>query len=230
MKERVIPKMRYIAPYEGKILEFYEGVFESVFVLLNPFFKPTTLNYETYWENDESPKKRDLIEGCETISWESVIEKSKFTHISEIDIALRTSIGGLREKSENKRYETYLNNFLAANKKVYPPGEGDISEFIENKLFKGIQSLNYEWLWVCDEWTTERKLMFIDDLYEKSDIPASGTLFTHDKKILIATHWDSHCSFLCSSKENIEKIVSKQKLEGFFCTPKTEVYWGLYEI
>ena len=36
-----------------------------------------------------------------------------------------------------------------------------------------------------------------------------GCIFTHDHSILVTTHWDSHFSFLCSSKKNIEEIYRK---------------------
>ena len=34
----------------------------------------------------------------------------------------------------------------------------------------------------------------------------------------------------CSSREKINTFLAPAKLEGFYCTPQTEVYWGLYEI
>jgi hypothetical protein len=49
-------------------------------------------------------------------------------------------------------------------------------------------------------------------------------VFTPDKTILWTTHWDSHFSFVCSSKSNLAKIGD---FEGFFCTPQTEVYWSV---
>ncbi len=54
--------------------------------------------------------------------------------------------------------------------------------------------------------------------------------YTEDYQLLFATHWDSHCTFLCSSKKIIDQILEIHPFEGFFCTPKTEVYWGLHEI
>ena len=83
---------------------------------------------------------------------------------------------------------------------------------------------------MADEFGTERKLTWIEDLIEKDLVPSHGCVFTHDHSLLITTHWDSHCSLLCSSKDIIEKILSVYNFEGFYCSPKTEVYWGLYEV
>ena len=87
-----------------------------------------------------------------------------------------------------------------------------------------------DWLWVGDEFGTERKLHWIEDLILEDDIPGHGCVFTHDHQLLISTHWHSHCSFVCSSNAIIEKILSFDPFEGFYCTPNTEVYWGAYEI
>jgi hypothetical protein len=54
--------------------------------------------------------------------------------------------------------------------------------------------------------------------------------YTEDHQLLFATHWDSHCTFLCSSKKIIDQILKIHPFEGFFCTPNTEVYWGLHQI
>lgn len=59
---------------------------------------------------------------------------------------------------------------------------------------------------------------------EEEKIPYSGCVFTPDHSLLVTTHWDSHCSFLCSSKEKIDTF------EGFYCTSKTEVFWSLYDM
>jgi len=69
----------------------------------------------------------------------------------------------------------------------------------------------------------------IEDLILRDTFYLHNHYFTKDNKILITTHWDSHCSYLCSSREIVNRIVTETNLEGFYCTSKTEVYWGLYE-
>jgi len=100
---------------------------------------------------------------------------------------------------------------------------------LENRLFNAIRKLGFDWFWVGDEFGTERKLHWIIDLIEKDYIPSHGCVFKHEHSILVTTHWDSHCSFLCSSRDLIEKLLSTESFEGFYCTPKTEVYWRAYK-
>jgi hypothetical protein len=98
-----------------------------------------------------------------------------------------------------------------------------------DRVLQAIKGLGYEWLWVGDEFDTERKLHWIDDLKNQIDCVTLGrfNLFTPDKQLLWTIHWDSHFSFLCSSNEKLAFIQSATELDGFFCSPSTEVYWSL---
>ena len=149
-------------------------------------------------------------------------------NIAEIDVGLRTRIHGIKKKFANEEFANRLTDLFDEN--IICPPEGDIPPLLENRILSAIKTMGHEWLWVADEFGTERKLTWIDDLIEKDLVPSHGCIFTHDHSVLITTHWDSHCSFLCSSKGIIEKLLSIDNFEGFYCSPKTEVYWGLYEV
>lgn len=229
MTKRVLPEPDKYAscPGAGKILPHYKDQFDSVYILLHPFLKPHQIDlkmfYPTTW-----PSKQEIIDGCDAVTWSEVLSISDFNNISEIDIGLRSRIHGIKQKFSNDDFVNQLDTLEGKN--IICPSEGDIPELLENRIFTAIKILGHEWLWVADEFGTERKLTWIDDLIEKDLVPSHGCVFTHDHSLLITTHWDSHCSFLCSSKDIIEKILTVDNFEGFYCTPKTEVYWGLYEV
>ena len=230
MKERVLPEPDKYAswPNEGKILEYYRGQFESVYIVLHPFLLPKSIDMERFCP-DNWPSKHEIIEGCEAVSWAKVLELTNLNKLSEIDIGLRTSDGGLHEHLENKAFAEILYK-LTDEKNIIHAQEGVLPPLLENRIYEAVKALGQDWLWVGDEFGTERKLHWIDDLIEKDEVPGHGCVFSHDHSLLVTTHWDSHCSFLCSSKEIIELILAVEKFEGFYCTEKTKVYWGLHEI
>lgn len=87
-----------------------------------------------------------------------------------------------------------------------------------------LKKLGYEWLWVGDEFCTERKLYFIDDLIKDGETLATGAkIFTTDDKLLISPACNLSNLFICSSKSMIEKMREYVDFEGFYCTNKTEV-------
>ncbi len=227
MTERQLPIPDKFAscPSDGKVLDHYSGQFDSVYVLLSPFFRPTSIPMERF-SPVEWPPKQELIGGAEPIAWNTVLEMSGLKTLSEIDIALRTSIGGLTKDSEKEALAQTLIEETEKNGVIHPT-EGELSPFIENGLYDSLQSIGQQWLWVGDEHCTKRELLWIDDLKQGDEIPPHGCVFTPDKTILVTTHWDSHFSFLCSSRSTIERILQHRSFEGFFCTQETEVYWSV---
>ncbi len=230
MTEKIILEPKKFSDCPGDceiVLDFYKGYFDSVYVLLHPFFKPGTIDRKLFrpatW-----PSKHQIISGCTAISWQTVLEKTGMASISEVDVGLKTVIGGLKQEYRNQTLANTLNKLTDEND-IIQPQEGDLPPLLENRLFSAIQSLGYQRLWLGDEFGDERKLHWIEDLKDKDEIPSHGNVFTHDHKILIKTHWDSHYSFLCSSKETIERLLSYEKFEGFYCSSDTEVFWSTSE-
>lgn len=230
MKENnvLIPEIYASYPYDGKILEYYQGVFESVYIVLHPFYKAVTLELERY--NVETwPEKNEFIEGCYPISWHEILNLVGLDDISQIDVALRTMIGGIKQQYENITWEKLVLDLYKQCEIINPCDDGHISPFLENPLLDAIKKLGYEFLLTVDEHgINQPKKMYINDLIANDLLDVCN--YTEDHQLLFATHWDSHCTFLCSSKKIIDQILKIHPFEGFFCIPNTEVYWGLHQI
>ncbi|MBC3808379.1 DUF2711 family protein [Undibacterium seohonense] len=229
MTTRVLPQAEKFAscPSDGKILDFYKGQFDDVFVLLHPFVRPMDISIDRFCP-EHWPTKLEILEHCEPVVWQRILEMTELTCLEQIDVGLRTSIHGLNGEKANELFASSLIE-LSETTNIIHPTEGQLPPLLENRIFNTIKLLGYEWLWVGDDLGTERKLHWIDDLMSSDEVPSHGCIFTPDHRLLITTHWDSHCSFLCSSKDLIEKILDVDNFEGFYCTENTEVYWGLYE-
>jgi len=230
MTDRILLKPEQYAscPYDEKILDFYKGQFSDVFILLHPFISPKKIDLERFCP-EKWPSKKEIIEGCEAVSWAKVLELTELKKLSQIDVGLRTSISSLKKEIANETYASCLND-LTKKYGIIHPSEGDLPPLVENRIYNAIKSLGHEWLWVGDEHGTERKLCWIDDLIANDEVPSHGCVFTHDHSLLVTTHWDSHCSYFCSSKSIIESVLAIEKFEGFYCSKNTEVYWGVHEI
>jgi hypothetical protein len=161
------------------------------------------------------------------VSWSDVLSFSGLKSLSEIDIALRTQIGGLNAKFAKLELAEALRNSLL-KEGVLMPDEGKFSDLSHNKLLSFVKSQGYEWVWVGDEFCTQRKLHWIEDLMSPdSNATDQCNVFTPDKKILWTTHWDSHFSFLCASQNVVDAMAVDPNFEGFACSWATEVYWSV---
>ena len=221
------PDLYAVCPNEGPVLSFYQGVFEAVYVLLYPFIRPTAMSSERV-RTDDSIDRAAIVATCEPVTWAEVQRLTSFHSLAEIDVALRTQIAGLRDEFANQALATRMRKSVEQAGLV-EPSEGRFSDLSYNKVLSFIQELGYEWVWIGDEHCTERKLRWIEDLKDPSSnaTQRNCNVFTPDKSLLWTTHWDSHFSFFCSSKDIITRLAAYEELEGFECSADTEVYWSV---
>jgi hypothetical protein len=229
MTERILPTPDVFAtcPSDGKILEYYAGTFEAVYVVLHPFIKAVSISGDQFTPSTY-PERSTIVDSCRPVSWAEVAAKAALPSIAAVDIGLRTMIGGLKAEFSNREYADKIES-LAQSDHILTPPEGCFSDLLHNRMLLSIQDLGYKWVWVGDEFSTERKLYWIEDLmtHEAKATWGHCNVFTPDKALLWTTHWDSHFSFLCSSERNVAAIQEKYQFEGFACTPLTEVYWSV---
>jgi len=230
MTTRILPPPDLFAscPSDGNVLQYYSGTFEAVYISLNPFIKPTAINKEDF-KPGTYPSRVSIVTNCEPVSWSAVASLAGLPSLAAVDIGLRTGIGGLRRDLENQSYASAI-DALSDTQSILTPSEELFPDLLHDEILQSIQRLGYEWLWIGDEFCTERKLHWIDDLKNQEDGLTRGrfNVFTPDKQLLWTIHWDSHFSFLCSSQQNLAAIQNMSDLEGFFCTPLTEVYWSIH--
>ena len=195
------------------ILDFYKGYFDTVYIVLHPFYKKDV--------NDKI---------SQVITWKEFMPLAGFADIKQLDIALRTSILGLREEYENKEYSDRLHNASELND-IWIPSEGLFQDSLEHEILKSLQEFGHHYIFVADEWGYERKLVFIQDMIDGKDNTiltwgAQRNWYTNSNEILYTTHWDSHFTMLCSDKKTVERILATHPFEGFYCDETTEIYWS----
>ncbi|MFE8697404.1 DUF2711 family protein [Cytobacillus sp. FJAT-53684] len=226
-KVRVLPEPhRYAicARADIPIKEFYKGVFEEVYIFFHPFIKPKTIDYDLFNPNTY-PSKNEIRDNCEMITWEKFQSLAGVDSLKQLDTGLRTIILGLKKEYQDVQSARLILE-TCEKERIIQPTEGFFPEFVMNHLLKSIKTIGHDWIWLGDEFCTERKLEYIDDLISDNNVLGERkNLFTHDSSILITTHWDSHFSLLCSNRDTVKYLVDLCGLEGFFCTEKTEIYW-----
>ncbi len=233
---RELPKMdrNTIGPFaDVSLLDFYSGVFNCVFVSLNPFLQlldSSTLKLSNFWEIDDRNSidiKQRILLHTKPIRWEEILMISGFQGINQIDIALRTSIGGLVKLKQDWVLEEILDNAME-NNQILAPTEGRIPENQINSILKAIKKQGYEWICLGAEFGDSMELVWIDDLIQDQiDYSTHQNLYTYDRKILISCHWDSFQVYICSNPATVKSIVKDALLEGFYANEKTEVYWSV---
>lgn len=219
MKKKLIS-----CPYDGKIMEFYSGCYESVYVVLHPFIKTNHLNPESF-SPGSYPSKKEIVQDCQPLQWRNILELSNLSNIKEIDIGLKTMIGILRSHLLRKDFANEI-ELLYEKHPIVIPLYGEIGALLESKLFTILSDLGIHSLDVISEFGDEMSNYSITELFNGELVPPHGHLFSKRHHLLITTHWTSFYSMICSSRNLVEKIVKSSQLEGFYCDNMTEVWWS----
>lgn len=229
MNQRVLPQPDVYAtcPLDGGVLDYYSRAFEAVYICFNPFIKPAKISPERFCP-DKYPTHAELLGLCEPVTWDEVMRLCNLPSFAAVDLALKTQIHAVRAEFRHEGYAKQLDD-LYDQGLVMPPTNGEHSPFLFEPVLSIFKELGHEWAWVGDEFCTERKLYWIEDLITSDAPPIVGhaNVFSPDKSLLWSVHWDSHFTFLCGSLADLENARVAQRIEGFYCTPATHVYWSV---
>ncbi len=191
-------------PLDCKVLNFYRGQFSAVFIHLLPFEKqPAAI----------------------PVRWSEAMQLMKLPSLAAVDIGLRTMIGGLNKKYANEAYAQAILD-LQSNNAIAPPPDCGFSGLDYSVVLDAIADLGYNHLHNGLAIDSTHPVKSLD--YLKAAGPSGDLIYTPDKQILWAKHWDSHFAFLCGSEAVVSAIKTNADLEGFFCNEDTEVYWSIY--
>lgn len=209
-------------PYDSPILEAYSKHFSTVWVVLSPFLRPQTIPFERFCPKTY-PSRNEILAGCVPVTWAEVLRIGGFDTLSDIDVALRSYIHGLRQPSQ--RPKAQLLDMVLGHELV-PPAEGNFAPHNEQSFLMRLNELGHSHVLVSDEFGEQTSRKAINEMLAEDNMPAHGVVSTEDGSILVASHWDSHCSFLCTRDRDDQF----DTLEKFPCSARTEVYWGLYPV
>ena len=221
-------KRTVTAPASGKVLDFYLGIFESVYVLLYPFLRPKNVEANN-WPPSGWPSGMKVVKECEAVSWAQMLALTKLHSLSDLEVGFLTAISSLRQEFEDKALAKVVTGVYEKENLLYPE-QGHLSPLIELRLLEALRSLGSKSLWVGDEFGDTREEYSIDELMALDKVPWRGVLFTGDHSLLVSTHWSNHYSFLCSDRSTIEQILKVDEFEGFFCNERTDSECSLREI
>jgi len=207
-------------PQNGAIMDHYKPYFPNVLVVLHPFLSPRTIPHQRFFP-DTYPSDVEILTDCTPVSWAEVLAQSNFHDLSQLDVALRSYFHTLKQPDHElvAKLEAVMSEM-----NIIPPTNGILAPHVASQFLNDAVQAGYEHILVSDEFgeRIERKNL---GTLSSSDIPDHGVLETEDHKILLTTHWDSCCSFLCTNE-----LAPFAPLESFSCSQRTEVYWGLYPI
>ena len=244
------------------VLEHYKENFDSVKICFLPFFQINLetnvssrksskqisfeelkskdglfknisgVNAEIYESNENYPKASKIIESGEIINWGKVISKTDLENYKEINRALRTSIGAYKKPLRRFDLLNKLEKYTEENK-IWFPIEGQFDTFTKIGIYKLLNKLNKNIVYVIDEFYEEKKELDISNLTEVEFVEQikfkDYYIYAKDKSILFAISWDDFFYFLATKKENLKTVDEILEIEGFIANNTDSHLWDWEE-
>lgn len=184
------------------------------------------------YSNKDYPTEQEIFDSGQAISWDAIIEGSGLKDYSELNKALRTSIGALRHVFSRPELTEKLNNYTT-NQSIWHPTEGRFDIFSKVAIYKAFKILDKNEIIVIDEFYETTLTLELDKLTEFEFSEKVGYkdyyIYSSDKELLFTIEWDSFFFLIATGQEKMNKIISSNLFEGFICNEKTEHTWDYKE-
>ena len=182
------------------------------------------------YENEVYPNDADIYLKAESVSWLDIKNACGFANYGEVIKAIKTSIGAYKKVFLRPDLAKRLSDYTKANQ-IYYPTEGHFEVLSKKEIFKAFQLLSKYELVIEEEFCENRKELNITSLTDKEFVERihfkDYFIYDKDKELLFAVDWDDFFFLICSSRQNVEKLISTVNFEGFYCDDTTETAWEL---
>ena len=215
-------------PYDKPFLSWFEGVYDTVYIALHPFFRLDPQIVPHAPAPDELDE--DLVRRAgQKISWQEIAAATGMKGVVQLNRALLSTIGALAPDYQDQSARDDLNAYLE-KENVYRPEEGFFPELLEPAFLAAFELASETKIINIDEFGWNQKKASLVDLQtsrKRFDMLHSyaGGFFPPNRRFLITGDWDSFFRLFCGDRDFLEQLVKMESLDGFFCDPKTSHFW-----
>lgn len=211
--------------YNVKVFDYWGDIYESVFILLKPFFRfKSNSQYNTETIQDFRLNWTEIIlSECDPITWNEVMKLGGFKNLAELD-------DGLRIKNEYAGTGEKMRRVTDKYQILYPYDDV-FSPYQIHKILKAIKNLGYNEVILGSEFPDQDNpiKLILDDATIEGQKEGDGiykNVYTADKRILFSCAFDLFYTFICGDRIAIDKIIKDQQFEGFYCELNTNSWWS----
>lgn len=196
---------------------------------IDPIFnKIQASNAVIYTSNKDYPERSVILTHGQEVSWNEVKTGAGFQNFSELYKALKTSIGAYNHAFSRRGLAERLQTFLE-KEQFWQPGEGAFDPITLRKIYSSFMILGKPNIIVEDEFLETKRELYLPSLTIDEFAEEIGGkdyyIYDIDRSLLFVTEWDSFFHLICSSSENVERIVSDLRFEGFYADSTTIHGW-----
>ncbi len=166
------------------------------------------------------------------VSWRMMCQQGNFGNHCELDRALRTGIGGLRQDLADTAASNRL-AYYCSEHRIFTPNEGRFEPLMQSSLASLFRGAGFLEAMVGDEFGDDERLVNInllerDELWDgMTELPQYGIkrLIAPDHSLLVWVHWDSFYTLILGTADSLRELRIDRSFEGFWCSDETDTYW-----
>lgn len=211
-------------PCDWPIRKHYPG-FESTFLMFHPFLRIKNGHDKLIkFETGKWPKKHEITEHCELITWSEIIKQFGFKGIGPLDRAL-AFYHCATNFNDKEAYDTLIE--ALKDDSLFPPQVDNFPEILEDKLLEYLKQNEIYELFCYSDIDDVEQIFPIDDLLKAKGLTYHVRLEDKEKQVFIVNDFDQRFSYIFGKTDFVKKLVSDLDLEGFYCDDMTIEAWSL---
>jgi hypothetical protein len=217
-------------PYDAPLADAYDGLYESVFIILHPFVSlPDNLAWKA---TKKYPSDEQIVNHGEKCPWASVAAHTGLSACAKLNQALLTSTGSIAPELSDFPAANALQRFLQSES-VWMPVQGRFEPLLQLDFLAAFAAAGQQELIFVPEFPNVDpiQMLNISRLRNRNEaFPSRGTLLAPDESFLLTVDWDSFFTLFYGPRAFVTEVACRQNLEGFFATPTTEHSWFNYTL
>lgn len=203
--------------------------FKSVAIILNPF-----IQMPIDWEHLQSkrqnekiyPSNEEIIRYGKPALWSDIEQESGLKNHKELALALKTSIGALKNEYSRSDLEEKIN----LREGIYYPNEDFISVLLIEDFLKILSSKGANNIYFSAPINNRDGMLQLSTTapLEICDITDKELILTDENlEFAFMSFYDSFITLFLAKEENISNIIQTMNWEAFICDNSTKVNWYL---
>lgn len=203
--------------------------FKSVAIILNPF-----IQMPIDWEHLQSkrrnekiyPSNEEIIRYGKPALWSDIEQESGLKNHKELALALKTSIGALKNEYSRSDLEEKIN----LREGIYYPNEDFISVLLIDDFLKILSSKGANNIYFSEPINNRDGMLQLSTTapLEICDITDKELILTDENlEFAFMSFYDSFITLFLAKEENISNIVQTMNWEASICDNSTKVNWYL---
>ena len=208
-----------------ELLPWFQPHFETVFVLLHPFFAVSPDVYQQFTLSNAVPTRQEWRTLAKPITWSEMTTRVGFSHRGSLHTTLLQRFGAIRPHDTEAihRLEQYL-----AEHHYLEPTNGTFDELLLDSMLDACALNDQSTVYLAsafDSIAHERSIAVLRSDPDARLGMVEPVLWTIDQTVLFCVHWDSFYTCVAGPRTTLTTWAKRYAWEGFFAEPGMMLFW-----